>query len=58
MVFEQLVLSKGCCADCTFVREVSGLQSFHMIFGDVVEQLPLELFATHGATALILAFVG
>ena len=41
MVLEELVLSESGRADCTLVGKVGGLESFSMIFGHVVQELPL-----------------
>lgn len=58
MVLKKLVLSKSGGAYCALVGEMRRFQSFHMIFGHVIQQLPMEHFATNGASTRVLAFVG
>ena len=58
MIFEQFVLSESGCANGTLVREMCRFEGFAVIFGNVVQQLPMEHFATDWTTSGILAFVG
>jgi hypothetical protein len=41
MIFEELVLPEGGCADSALVGQVSRLQGLAVILGYMVQQLPL-----------------